>query len=210
MAWIKLHKKLLVVPAALGVALLGIVVGIYFFVGGYSKYVSDAATLKNKDVRVGIVFGSGITSDGKPFKELQGRLDAAAKAIDDGTVDVLLLSGDNRFVNYNEPEAMLRYLKEKGVDATILQADYAGRSTYETCERAAKVFTVDRAILFSAPSHLPRAIYTCRMFGIESYGIAAGNDANNAFRRELLARSKAIFNIYLLGEKTVLGAKIPL
>jgi vancomycin permeability regulator SanA len=160
---------------------------------------------------VGIVFGAGITPEGRPYKELQARLDDAADSLERGQISKLILSGDNRFLNYNEPEAMKLYLTDtRGIDEKSLQVDYAGRSTYETCERANKIFSVNKAILFSANSHLPRAIYTCRSFGIESYGIGNTLEASNANRREPLARVKALFNIYVYGEKTILGEKIDL
>ena len=160
---------------------------------------------------VGIVFGAGITPQGRPYTELQARLDDAADALRKGRIQKVILSGDNRFLNYNEPEAMKAYLiDDKGVSDSQLQVDYAGRSTYETCERASKIFSVRKAILFSAKSHLPRAIFTCRSFGIESFGIGNDKEANNASRREPIARLKALFNIYLIGEETILGDKIDL
>lgn len=160
---------------------------------------------------IGMVLGAGITKEGKPYDELKARLDIAASAINNGTVEKLILSGDNRFENYNEPSAMKHYLIEKrSIPAAKLVEDFAGRSTYESCERAAKVFSVKKLIIFSAGSHLPRAIYLCRHFNIEAYGIASGTEANNSRRRELLARVKAVYNTHVLGEDTVLGNPIPL
>lgn len=180
----------------------------------YASYVykpDDAAALAVRQPKAGIVLGAGITKDGKPYRELQSRLDVAADALDAGVVDKLVLSGDNRFEHYNEPAAMKRYLvEEKGIAADKLQEDFAGRSTYESCERAAKVFQLDSAVLISARSHLPRAVYLCRQFGVESYGIASPAEANNQLRREALARVKAVMNVYVYGEKTILGAPIPL
>src|SRR4051794_38291353 len=71
----------------------------YLYIGSYEKYVLKPGRLPLWSV--GIVFGSGITKDGKPFRELQGRLDTAAKALNNGTVSQLLLSGDNRYKNYD-------------------------------------------------------------------------------------------------------------
>jgi vancomycin permeability regulator SanA len=172
-----------------------------------TQYVLPATT--NKQVAVGIVLGAGITKDGRPFKELQARLDVAAEALNRGTVKKLILSGDNSRKTYDEPTAMITYLTNtKHVDPSKLQPDYAGRSTYESCERAASIFNVKQTILFSAPSHLPRAIFLCRHFGIETYGISSGLDGNNAGRREPLARVKALYNVYVHGEPTILGKSI--
>jgi vancomycin permeability regulator SanA len=183
----------------------------YFYVGSYSSRVITPESIASKHIPVGIVFGAGISTDNKPYKELQARLDVAADALKNGSIQKLILSGDNRFENYNEPDVMVAYLAdERGIEKEKLQPDYAGRSSYETCERAAKIFGVKRAILFSAGSHLPRAVFLCKHFGIDAYGVSSGLEANNAFRREFLARNKAVFNAYLLGEQTVLGEKIDL
>lgn len=160
---------------------------------------------------IGMVLGAGVTKQGKPFKELQARLDSAADALNKGVVKKLLLSGDNRFTYYDEPTAMRRYLiEQRGVASEKLVMDYAGRSTYESCERAAKIFGISQMVIFSAESHLPRAIYLCKHFNITAIGIASGVEANNSGRRELLARVKAVYNAHLIGEPTVLGDPEPL
>jgi vancomycin permeability regulator SanA len=203
-------RRFLAIVSALGISVLLLALTVPFLViQPNSRYIT---TLDSEVTsRVGIVFGAGITKDGKPFKELEARLDAAAAAIDSGQIKYILASGDNRFESYNEPDAMKQYLVDvKNIDASKIIPDYAGRSTYETCERAKKIFEVNSAILFSATSHLPRAIYTCRSFGVESYGIGNEIEANNATRRESLARAKAMFNIYIFGEKTILGDPIPI
>ena len=104
---------------------------------------------------------------------------------------------------------MAAYLQQTWhIPADKIQPDYAGRSTYESCERAAKIFGLKQTIIYSAGTHLPRAIYLCRHFGVEAYGVSSTVEANNANRREIMARVKAYYNIYIFGERTVLGPKI--
>lgn len=209
------HKKSFII---VGTTLAGIFVLAlslpYLVISRDNKYIlhaQNSSNVQSKHAKVGLVLGAGITKNGKPFKELQARLDTAADALNKGYVDKLILSGDNRFEYYDEPTAMENYLvNTKHIPKSKLQPDFAGRSTYESCERAAKIFgQKDKPIIiFSAGSHLPRAIYLCRDFGIEAYGIANNVEANNATRREILARTKAIMNVYVKGEPTVLGAPI--
>lgn len=167
------------------------------------------------DIRIGIVFGGGVHY-GQPLPLLTDRLETAKKLLDNGTVDKLLLSGDNREVSYNEPLAMMDYLIDTlQVDPSKLQPDFAGRSTYETCERAKKVFSIDRAILITESTHLPRAIYLCRHFDIDAFGVSSDGESSSGPKvgqrwREVWARSKAIFNAYVIGEDTVLGEQINL
>lgn len=175
----------------------------------FSKNISSIDDIKHTEV--GLVLGAGITKKGKPFKELEARLDVAAQAMQAGKVDKLLLSGDNRFKDYDEPTAMIEYLVNvKHIDKTKLQPDYAGRSTYESCERARKIFGLRDTVIFSAGSHLPRAMYLCEHFGIHSIGVSSGVEAANAGRREPLARIKAVYNIHIKGEPTILGTPIKL
>lgn len=197
--------------------LLIVVVFSYTKIGGYDKYIvnENATTTVFDGQPVGIVFGGGI-ENGYPRPHLQDRLDAAAKLYSEGKVHKLLVSGDNRFVEYNEPQAMYNYLiEQKGLPEDAVQLDNAGRSTYETCERAQKVFGIEQALLITQSTHLPRAIYLCRNFGIEAYGYNSSGQASAGWQvgqrwREIMARTKAIMNVYLQGEKTVLGEQIPL
>jgi vancomycin permeability regulator SanA len=177
-----------------------------------ARYIIDSNTENKPSERAyaGLVLGAGINADGKPYKELKARLDVAADALEKGYVDKLIVSGDNRFKNYNEPKAMKDYLVSKGIDAKKVQPDFAGRSTYESCERATKIFNQKKLIIISAESHLSRAIYLCRHMGIESYGIASDLEANNSTRREALARVKALYNVYIHPEPTALGKPINL
>jgi len=90
-----------------------------------------------------------------------------------GVVGKLLLTGDNRFVNYNEPEAMRRTAMKLGVPDGDVVLDYAGRRTYDSCYRAREIFGVKRAILVTQAFHLERALYLCDAFGLDSLGVAA-------------------------------------
>lgn len=202
------HKKLLLIGCAAALIPLLLVALCYALVAPNQQYILGPKD--KKDIRIGIVLGAGVDQNGTPYKELQARLNEGAAALKQSRVKKLVVSGDNRFHGYNEPDAMKRYLLDKGVDSRKVVPDYGGRSTYESCERAAKVFGLKKAIIISARSHLSRAIYLCRHFGIEAYGIPTDVEANNHWRRELLARVKAVMNVYVYGERTVLGAPIKL
>lgn len=203
-------KRLVMIAGLMGLFIVvGVVAASHFIINPFRKFILPSDT--DKKFTIGLVLGAGVDGEGKPYDELKARLDAAADSLNSGSVEKLILSGDNRYVNYNEPAAMVNYLTEvRKIPAEKLQPDYAGRSTYESCERAAKIFMVDRLVIFSAASHLPRAIYLCRHFGIEAYGISSDVESNNSFRRELLARVKAVYNTHLVGERTILKEPIPL
>lgn len=208
--YFKTHKRFRVIAySAAGCLVLGLLFVIIcnLIIARDKRFVLPANSTMHQ--HIGMVLGAGITKKGKPFKELQARLDVAAKAVRSGQVDGLILSGDNSRKTYDEPKAMLNYLEEtKHIPADKLQVDDAGRDTYDSCERAIKIFGVHSTIIYSAPSHLPRAIFLCRHFGIQAYGVSSGVDGDNAKRREAEASVKAILNITLFPEHTILGPRI--
>lgn len=120
---------------------------------------------------VAIVFGAEIYRSGQPSPYLQARLDIAYSLYTSKLVKAILVSGDNRAVDYNEPEAMRNYLIAKGVPAEKVIADYAGVDTYSTCVRAQQVFGIRSALLVTQSYHLPRALATCRTVGVDAWGV---------------------------------------
>lgn len=211
------YKKIALVGLVLAGTSLFIVLANYFYIGKYGRYIitesANTSVLQTKDPIVAIVLGGGIR-DGEPRPILKDRLDSSAALLKSGRVRKLVLSGDNRFVNYNEPQVMENYLvDERHIDPKLVQLDNAGRSTYESCERASKIFGLKKVVLVSQSTHLPRAIYTCRSFGIEAYGYSSDGEGSSGLQvgqrlREFFSRTKATINIYFIGEKTILGEKI--
>jgi len=79
--------------------------------------------------RVAIVFGAGVRWDGTPTAILRDRIATDARLYLDGKVEKLLMSGDNSFENYNEPEAMRQCALSLGVPSEDIVLDYAGGLT---------------------------------------------------------------------------------
>lgn len=153
---------------------------------------------------VAIVFGAGLRWDGTPTTVLRHRVHTAADLYFAGLVDYLLLSGDNRFVDYNEPRAMADYAISLGVPESALVLDYAGRRTYDTCLRAREIFGVTNALLVTQHYHLDRALFTCDTLGLAVAGVAADRSAysSRAFRywwvREFPATTLAMWEVFVL------------
>ncbi len=165
---------------------------------------------------VAIVFGAGLRRDGSPSPVLRDRVRAAVELYNNGKVEKLLLSGDNRFVDYNEPGAMQDYALELGVPVEDLVLDYAGRRTYDTCYRANAIFKVEKAYLVTQKFHLPRALFLCNQFGIESLGINADlrEYSNYSLRywnfREMFATTAALWDAWFKKPLPVLGEELPI
>ncbi len=123
---------------------------------------------------VAIVFGAGLGKAGGPSDVLYDRLTVASQLYKAGKVQKILVSGDNSYENYNEPEVMTTTLIDAfAIPAADIGQDFAGRRTYDTCIRAKEVFGIEQAILVTQDFHLPRALYTCNSLGIESVGVSA-------------------------------------
>ncbi|GAB4538885.1 MAG: ElyC/SanA/YdcF family protein [Anaerolineales bacterium] len=166
--------------------------------------------------KVVVVFGAGLYKDGSPAPVLRDRIETAAQLYQQGAVKKLLMSGDNRFENYNEPQAMRAYAQQLGVPDEDIVLDYAGRRTYDTCYRAAAIFGVESAVLVTQSFHLPRALFLCNSLGVDSVGVAANNRTflkRSIFywnARELFASLQAMLDVYLLQPLPVLGAREPI
>lgn len=137
--------------------------------------------------RVVIVFGAGLLRDGSAGPVLSDRMLTAVNLYQAGKVEKILISGDNREITYNEPEAGRQYALERGVPDEDIVLDYAGRRTYDTCYRAKHIFGVEEAILVTQDFHMPRALTLCNWFGVNSTGVEADN-------RYFLKRSRIWWN----------------
>lgn len=138
--------------------------------------------------RIAIVFGAGLLRDGSAGPVLSDRMLTAVNLYQSGKIEKILISGDNRFIEYNEPEAGRQFALEHGVPDEDVVLDYAGRRTYDTCYRAKDIFGVDEAILITQGFHMPRALTLCNWFGIDSLGVEADN-------RYFLKRARLWWNL---------------
>ncbi len=166
--------------------------------------------------RVAIVFGAGLYRSGAPTPVLRDRVETAAELYFAGKIEKILMSGDNRFVYYNEPQAMKDYALHLGVPEAAIVLDYAGRSTYDTCYRAKAIFGVRDALLVTQGFHLPRALYLCRALGVEARGVSADRQVYRRTSllfwnlRELVATLYALVEVHFTRPLPVLGNPEPI
>lgn len=209
---LKTFLKILLILAILGLLTLVIArltTGMY----ARPKIYSSAAVPAR---RVAIVFGAGLWKDGTATPVLVDRVTTAANLYFAGKVEKLLMSGDNRFVDYNEPEVMRELALSLGVPDDAIVLDFAGRRTYDTCYRAKAIFGVTEAILVTQAFHLPRAIYLCNQLGVDSVGVNADLRVYRKSSllywsgRELLATVAALWDVNIGHPVPVLGNPEPI
>jgi len=161
---------------------------------------------------VALVLGAEVYDNGQPSAFLEARLDIARRLLDAGKVRAILVSGDHGRWEYDEPNAMLRWLTARGVPITKVVLDYAGFDTYDSCVRATKVFGVRKAIVVTQSYHVARAVTVCRRVGVDATGV--GDSSVRVFRkpwaissnREHGACVKAVVDVVTGQDPVFLGA----
>lgn len=197
-------KRILVSLAALLLlATLLFIAGNFWVVASTARYI-DHPLQTCHPTDIAIVFGtSHWTRSGLRNPHFYARMRTAAGLVEEGRVQHLLLSGDNRTHAYNEPRAMWRELHRRGVPAHKMTMDFAGFSTYDTLARARDVFQLDHTLLVTQSWHLPRAVFIARALGLEVRGcIAEEERVAGEWRliiREWVARVATLGDLYLWG-----------
>ncbi|WP_116115756.1 SanA/YdcF family protein [Austwickia chelonae] len=150
---------------------------------------------------VALVLGAGLRANGTPTPYLAGRLDIARSLYARGAVKAILVSGDNRRDDYNEPQSMYDYLVGKGVPGEQIVRDHAGLDTYDSCRRARDIFGASSLVVVSQSYHLPRALAICHALGLDAVGVGdeSGRLSEDTWvageQREFFAGVKAAWDV---------------
>jgi len=163
---------------------------------------------------IALVLGAGLWADGSPTPALRDRVTTAVDLYRAGKVKKLLMTGDNRRVDYNEPAAMRTIALQLGVPAEDIVLDYAGRRTYDSCYRAKEIFEVKQVIIVTQRFHLNRSLFLCNAMGIPSVGVVADRRVYQSLPwwelREVLATIAAWWDVNVRHPVPVLGEKLPI
>jgi SanA protein len=206
--WTWRHLLHLISLGILIVLLPRLITGVYIVDRFYKEPEAPAR-------RVAIIFGAGLRRDGTPTAMLRDRVLTGAELYFSGKVEKLLMSGDNRFADYNEPESMRQFALSLGIPDSAIVLDYAGRRTYDTCYRGKAIFGVENALLVSQGFHLPRAVFLCNMLGMDTLGVEAIHCYWNGSPfvwdvREQFATVAAFLDLYVSSPLPVLGNPEPM
>jgi|SRR5579859_358222 len=187
----------------------------------YLSYSYSSQVYKNVGeipaARTALVFGAGLNRTATVASPiLTDRINAAVALYRKGKVKKLLMSGDNRFVDYNEPEVMKKLAVNLGVPAQDIATDLAGRRTYDSCWRAKNIFSQDEVILVTQSFHMTRALFLCQSMGMKSWGLIADEPRYTPFQwlywqvRDVASFYMSLIDVYVHHPSVVKGKKITL
>lgn len=179
-----------------------------------AQIYSEVITIPQNNV--GLLLGtSPKLKNGNNNQYFDYRILAAVELYKAGKIKYILISGDNRREDYNEPEEMKKALMQKGIPEKSIYLDYAGFRTLDSVVRAKEVFGQNRLTIISQRFHNERAIYLAEKNGINAIGYNAKDvNAYSGLKtniRELFARVKMFIDLatdkqpHFLGEKIIIG-----
>lgn len=125
------------------------------------------------------------------------RMKAVATLYHHGKIRKIIVSGE-KSPNYNEPEAMKRYLVQReGVPEQTITEDTEGFNTRASILRCKEVFNENNVIIVSQGYHNLRALFFARNQNMNALGYDAQDVIKNEsfYRnhfREILARVQAV------------------
>jgi SanA protein len=152
-----------------------------------------------KTAPVALLLGTSPRYAGKPNPFYSARIKAAKDLFASGKVAGIIVSGDNRRANYNEPVMMKTDLVQAGVPAEFITLDFAGFRTLDSVVRAKMVFQQNRVIVVSQRFHSQRAVFLAQHFGLDAEAYVAQEPPWSWWvrvrAREVFARALACFEV---------------
>lgn len=169
-----------------------------------------------KHSKVGLVLGtSKYLSAGRLNLFFKYRINATVALYKAGKIEYIIVSGDNHFIDYNEPEMMRKELIRSGIPGNKIFMDFAGFRTFDSIIRCHDIFGQTSFIVISQKFHNQRAVFISRHLGLDVIGFNAKDvELSDSFKtlvRECFARVKVFIDIYtdkrpkFLGEKIIIG-----
>lgn len=166
-----------------------------------AKLTHHTSTLQSHPVAM--VLGASLKDDGTASDALADRVITGVELYKEGTVERLLMTGDDGKFRSNEVVVMRQMAIDQGVDAEDILVDGQGYRTYESCKRAVTIYDIRDAVIITQEFHLRRALYLCSHLGMTNMeGLTADRHAYEQIVyftvRDVFASIKAWIDINLL------------
>jgi SanA protein len=177
-----------------------------------NKYAYDSVE-KIPHNHCALVLGtSKYLSNGHQNLYYLNRIKAAVDLYNNKKIDFIIVSGDNRNKNYNEPLRMYNDLVAVGIPKNKIFLDYAGFRTLDSVIRGKEVFGQDNFTIVSQPFHNQRAIFIARKKGINAIAFNADDvsdkESIEVRIREIGARILVAFDLLIERQPHFLGERV--
>jgi SanA protein len=205
-------KRAVFFAAGFMVVLIG-AANVIVWLGGRGPATRDVAEVPPAEAA--LVLGAQVYTNGKPSIMLADRVHAAEALYRAGKVKKILVSGDHGRWSYDEPGTMRKMLLADGIPARDIFTDHAGFDTWDSAQRARRVFDVRSAVVVTQRFHMARALFDARRAGLHVTGFIAdrrgyGRVMYKLEAREAVARVKAVGDAVVGAGPKFLGAQIPI
>lgn len=179
--------------------------------------ISERLVFSNQDTipmnNTALLLGTNKTlKSGNPNEYFYNRIEATANLYKTGKIRKVVVSGDNRKKNYNEPEDMRTELVKRGVDNKDIYLDYAGFRTFDSVYRMKAIFGQQSFTIISQEFHNKRALFIAHKLGLNAIAYNAGDVSKYmGFKtqvREKLARVKMLLDFVFNTQPKFLGEKV--
>jgi SanA protein len=203
-------KRLLAVLAGFLVVVIG-GANLIVWLGGRTPVTQDPNDVPK--AQAALVLGAQVYPDGRPSAMLVDRVKAAEELYRAGRVQKLLLSGDHSRIDYDEVGTMRKMLLRDGIPARDLFEDHAGFDTWDSAQRARRVFAVHSVVVVTQGFHMARALFSARRAGLQATGFDADRRSYGRVMaklkvREALARVKTLGDDLTGADPKFLGPQI--
>lgn len=149
-----------------------------------------------------ILLGTSKYTVGKnPNKFFDNRITAGVNLWEAKKVQYIIVSGDNRENNYDEPQTLKEELIKFGIPDSCILKDDDGYRTYNSLISCKAKFGLKSVTTVSQEFHNSRAVFLARQLNIDAIGYNASDvsfsQGYRVYVREWFAKVKAIIEITL-------------
>jgi SanA protein len=208
--WTKSNKRIIL---TIFILFFAVILSTDYIIDYSTKYLVYDDLTKIPHNKVGIILGtSKFLGSGLHNQYFTNRIKAAVVLFKAQKIDYIVVSGDNRRKNYNEPFDMKNELLKSGIPDSVIFLDYAGFRTYDSVIRLNRIFGQKSFTIISQKFHNQRAVFIAEHLGLH----AVGYNAEDVFSyqgfktklREKFARVKVFIDFLIDKKPKFLGKKI--
>lgn len=162
-------------------------------------YAEIEDEINNLEKRDAVIVPGAAIAEGMPSAIGRDRLDTAVTVYEQGTVELIIVSGGTT----DEVEIMAEYLLESGIPKDAIASDAYGVNTYETLARINEKYELDSFYICTQEIYSGRTRYLMKRVGMDGQVICVDtmyySISGKSKVREFLAATKAVFEPLVCG-----------